>query len=237
MSRYIYVCLVSLFWLITNSYSLPPTNFSQAKKIAGQIFSENPQTLYCGCRYAADKTIDLDSCSMQAAQEIPRAHRMEWEHMMPAENFGRQLSCWREKICSGNDEKTYKGRKCCAKASNEFRQMEGELYNLWPAVGLVNQARSNYRFSDFGFKSSISNFYGCSILIDHETKQVEPRDLTKGIVARANLFMSITYGIKLSHSQQALFEVWNKQYPPSEWEKKWAKQVAYIEGYINPYIK
>ena len=35
---------------------------------------------------------------MEEADRYKRAHVMEWEHMMPAENFGRQLPCWQEKI-------------------------------------------------------------------------------------------------------------------------------------------
>lgn len=221
---------------INLSGAAPPSTFSQAKKIAAQIFAQNPYTLYCGCQYDAHKQIDLSTCGMQAAQNHARAHRLEWEHMMPAENFGRQLPCWREKVCSYENGQAYKGRKCCVQFSEVFRKMEAELYNLWPAVGLVNQARSNYRFSDFGAASSIALFYGCPILIDRQLKQVEPRDEAKGIVARANLFMAYQYNIRLSGSQKALFEAWNKQFPPEEWEKKWATEVALIEGYNNSFI-
>ena len=48
--------------------------------------------------------------------------------------------------------------------------------------------------------------------------------------------MAEKYNIELSVSQKKLFEVWNKQSPPTDWEKEWAAQVAKIEGYSNPYI-
>ena len=51
--------------------------------------------------------------------------------------------------------------------------------------GLINQARSNYRF---GFVSSTDNTYGCAIKIDKKNRKVEPSDEAKGIVARAYLF-------------------------------------------------
>lgn len=173
---------------------------------------------------------------MQLASDIKRAHQLEWEHMMPAENFGRHLPCWSKKICTSETEK-YKGRKCCEKVSLEFRRMEAELYNLWPAVGLVNQARSNYNYSEFS-KAEFNNrfFYGCPILIKTSLRKVEPRDEAKGIVARASLFMSKKYGIQLSDAQRCLFEVWNTKYPPTAWEKEWAERVASIEGYTNPFM-
>lgn len=218
--------------LITNACAAPPNNFKQSKHAAGQIFSQHPYTIYCGCTYRG-KSIDLHSCGMDSASSIKRAHQLEWEHMMPAENFGRQLACWRENICVKNG-RYYKGRKCCERTSEEFRRMEAELYNIWPIVGLVNQARSNYRFNDFG--GIIGNFYGCPILIDKQLRMVEPKSDVKGIVARANLFMAQKYGIKISASQNALFNAWNRKYPPSEWEKRWAVEITKIEGYSNGYI-
>lgn len=104
---------------------------------------------------------------------------------------------------------------------------------MWPSVGLVNQVRSNYRYSVLPKKNS---FYGCDFEVDVESRQAEPGDRAKGIVARANLFMSDKYHVQLSPSQRKLFEIWSKQYPPSVWEKEWALKVAQIEGYSNSYI-
>ncbi len=127
------------------------------------------------------------SCGMGEAQENKRAHRLEWEHMVAAEHFGQQFECWRKPLCSKNGT-TYKGRACCQKIEPRFKEMEAELYNLWPEVGLVNQARSNYRF---GIVGNASNYYGCGIKIDSTHRTVEPGDNAKGIVARAYLFILI----------------------------------------------
>ena len=95
---------------------------------------------------------------MEAAKPFPRAHRLEWEHMMPAENFGRHFKCWREPLCISQSGKRYRGRKCCEKIDAQFQKTEAELYNLWPAIGLVNQARSNYCFSPLPARNG---HYGC----------------------------------------------------------------------------
>ena len=79
-------------FLVTSSFATSPNTFAQAKKIAGQVFTHHQQTLYCQCQYDK-KQIDLASCGMQAADTIKRAHRMEWEHMMPAQQFGQHLEC------------------------------------------------------------------------------------------------------------------------------------------------
>ena len=125
----------------------PPNDFFNAKKVAYLLFKDHPETLYCGCKYDSKKKVNLDSCHMLAASHIKRAHQIEWEHMMPAENFGKHFTCWREKLCVNKKGRAYRGRKCCKKINPEFRKAEGELYNLWPAVGLINQLRSNYRYA------------------------------------------------------------------------------------------
>lgn len=224
---------ILLFLAALPSFAEPPHNFQQAKREASVIFDAHRQTLYCGCSYNQQHQVDLASCNMETAKNNKRAARIEWEHMMPAENFGKQFKCWREAICSKNG-KPYKGRKCCEKIDGNFKQAEAELYNLWPAEGVVNEARSNYRYAEL---AGNADFFGCSFKIDRKLRQVEPDDRIKGIVARANLFMSDKYNIKLAPAQRQLFEVWDQRFPPDAWEKQWASQVSVIEGYENPYIQ
>lgn len=152
---------------------------------------------------------------------------------MAAEHFGQQFECWRTPMCEDNKGKAYKGRRCCEKIDANFRHVEAELYNLWPEVGVVNQARSNYRF---GVLPSQEDYLGCTMKIDKGHRRAEPPDAAKGVVARAYLFMAEHYGLSMSASQKQLFVSWNKTFAPTPWEKQWALQVASIEGYENTYI-
>lgn len=220
--------------LSASLHAQQPNNFSYAKKQASIIFTSHPVTLYCHCSFNAQHQIDLTSCNMQSAANHARALRVEWEHMMPAENFGQHFLCWRKPICMKKSGKKYRGRRCCEKTSSAFRRAEGELYNLWPAVGLVNQARSNYRY---GIVNGPFRFYGCSIRFSKVLRRAEPPDYAKGTVARANLFMSDYYHIRLSDAQSQLFNAWNITFPADAWEKDWALKVKAIESYANPYIK
>ena len=136
-------------------------------------------------------------------------------------------------MCKDKNGKSYKGRKCCKKIDDKYRHVESELYNLWPEVGLINQARSNYRFA---MLKQPKVYYGCNIAIDKLNKRVEPSDNSKGIIARAYLFMSKHYNLSLSNSQRQLFEAWNREYAPFSWEQEWAKKISFIEGYENTYI-
>lgn len=225
--------MVSLSVLATVAVGDSPDSFAKAKRIATQVFQVNRITLYCQCAYDKKGAIDLASCGMNEAQSKGRAHRLEWEHMLPVEHFGQRFRCWRENLCEDSKGNPYHGRKYCEKIDPQFRHIEAELYNLWPAVGLVNQARSNYRY---GMIDKKTPFYGCAIGIDKQNRRAEPPDWAKGIVARAHLFLADFYKLSLSHSQRKLYLAWHRQFPPSDWEKKWATDVAGIEGYTNPYI-
>ncbi|HAU1234325.1 TPA: endonuclease [Legionella pneumophila] len=224
--------ILLFFCFMSVSFAQSPSSFTQSKKIAAQLFQQHSQTIYCHCQYE-NKEVNLASCGMQAAGSIKRAHRIEWEHIMAAEHFGQQFECWRTPICEDSHGKAYKGRRCCEKIDEQYRHVEAELYNLWPEVGVVNQARSNYRF---GVLPELSDYLGCTMKIDKKTRRAEPPDVAKGVVARAYLFMADHYGLSLSASQKQLFTAWNKTFAPTVWEKQWALQVAVIEGYDNPYI-
>lgn len=215
------------------TYSDSPASFSRAKTIAKKLFAHQRETLYCSCRFDEANLVDLSSCNMQQASSIKRAKRIEWEHIMPAEHFGRYFQCWQQAMCE-KDGKVYGGRKCCEKIDPVFKHTESELYNLWPSVGVINQVRSNYYYSKIKSKSQL---YGCDFSVDKIKKTVEPRNAIKGLVARANLFMSYRYNVPLSKEQRNLFESWHVKYPPTAAEKNWARQVAEIEGYHNPYIE
>lgn len=214
-------------------YSDSPGSFARAKTIAKKVFADKRETLYCSCRFNEENQVDLKSCHMEEASSIERARRIEWEHIMPAEHFGRHFQCWKEAICE-KDGKVYRGRKCCEKVDKNFREIESELYNLWPSVGVVNQKRSNYDYSTILVKTDL---YGCDFSVNKQEKKVEPKNAIKGLVARANLFMAYRYNIPLSAEQRLLFETWHAQYPPTELEIIWGRQVAAIEGYNNPYIE
>ena len=43
--------------------------------------------------------------------------------------------------------KPFKGRSCAEKVNQEYRFMQADMYNLFPAVGAVNAMRSNYNYA------------------------------------------------------------------------------------------
>ncbi|NUF49858.1 endonuclease [Gilliamella sp. ESL0250] len=202
-------------------------NFNWAKNQLVKIYNENPKQteFYCGCEFSFNNkkgTVDFTKCGYTPRKNQTRAERIEWEHVMPAENFGRHLQCWRDG-----------GRKACKKDVT-FNLMEGDIHNLQPAIGEVNGDRSNYRYSQF---TKEFNQYGkCQSAVDFKGRKFQPRDEIRGTIARTYFYMSNKYNINLSDSEYKLMTEWNKMYPPKQWECKRNQQIKQIQGNDNKLI-
>jgi deoxyribonuclease-1 len=224
--RAFFVCFTVL---ITSSQvlSAPPSSFSKAKKEALKIYSDHPTSFYCGCdiTWQGKKGIpDLASCGYAVRKQQKRASRIEWEHVVPAWQFGHQRQCWQ----SG-------GRKNCTKNDTVFRSMEADLHNLTPAIGEVNGDRSNYNFSQWNGVDGVT--YGqCEMQVNFKQRRVMPPDRAKGSIARTYLYMSQEYGFKLSKQQNQLMTAWNKLYPVDTWECERERRIFKIQGNHNPFV-
>jgi len=233
------LCAISLlvfFDLIqpVSGKNLSIANFNAAKKHARKIHLEHPFTVYCGCKYSGNK-VDLSSCGYRPKKNNTRASRLEWEHIVPAEAFGNAFVEWRQGAahCTKRGKK-FKGRKC-AETNPEFAQMEGDLYNLWPAIGELNGLRSNYSMAEIG--GPPGPFGKCAVRL--KDRKFEPMPMAKGIVARTYLYMEKEYpgrGI-ISRKNEKLFAAWDKLYPVTPWECKRAKSIEKIQKSINTVLK
>ncbi|WP_085165762.1 endonuclease [Gilliamella bombi] len=202
-------------------------NFDNAKTQLTKLYKSNStQTeFYCGCdiSWAGKKgVVDFGKCGYKPRKNLNRASRIEWEHVMPAENFGRHLQCWRDG-----------GRKACKKDVT-FNKMEGDMHNLQPAIGEVNGDRSNYRYSLF---TDMFDQYGqCKTAVDFKERKFQPRDEIRGIIARTYLYMSDKYKINLSNQEEKLMAAWDKMFPPEKWECERNKLIEKIQGNDNKFI-
>ena len=215
-------------------------NFTAAKKLAYQIHNFWGKTLYCRCGYVG-KSVDWQSCDYKpASANRSRAKRIEIEHVVPAENFGRSFKEWRE----GDPEKCrtkrkkYKGRRCAEK-NPTFSLMEADLYNLFPEVGEVNAVRSNYSMAEIGTVGAIAGttFGGCKARMFQN--KFEPMPFAKGTVARTYAYMEWAYpghGI-ISEKNRKLFDAWNAQYPVEAWECERYQKIKAIQKNENPFLK
>lgn len=203
-----------------------PASFSSAKRQAMKLYDGHPVSFYCGCDILKEnkkRIPDLKSCGYSVRKQAKRAHRIEWEHVVPAWVFGHQRQCWQEG-----------GRKNCSRNDPVFRKMEADMHNLVPAVGEINGDRSNFRF---GLLSQRPDMYGqCDFKVDFKARVAQPPQNQRGSIARIYLYMADRYPFRLSEQQRRLFEAWNRMYPASEWEQRRNRKISQIQGWENPYV-
>lgn len=208
-------------------------SFSQAKRLLErEVYVDHRVTLYCGATFDERKRVTLPE-GFTTPKHAKRAERIEWEHVVPAENFGRGFVEWREgaDVCVDSKGKAFKGRKCAEKANAAFRFMQADMYNLYPAIGAVNAMRSNYRYSML--PGVPATFGTCSMKIDG--RRAEPPEASRGTIARTVLYMADVYGThyRLSRQDRQLMEAWDRQYPVDAWECERARRIEKIQGNSN----
>lgn len=210
-------------------------SFNKAKKmLERQVYMDHRQTIYCGAAFDESKRIELPQ-GFVTEKHQKRALKVEWEHAVPAENFGRIFEAWREgdPQCVSKG-KPFKGRRCAEKVDMEYRYMQADMYNLFPAIGAVNVARSNKQYSEL--PGSPSAFGICEARIDGN--RFEPPARAKGQVARAALYMADSYPkYRLSRQQRQLFEAWDRMFPVDRWECTRTRRIEQLQGNENLRVK
>ena len=199
------------------------------------VYFDHRKTLYCGFAYDNNKNVQLSDAFFSEKYK-KRQKKIEWEHVVPAENFGRNFIEWREghQSCISRKGKAYKGRRCAQKSIDEYRIMQSDMNNLFPALGAINALRRNYNFGVLRHIHPSPQL--CSMKFTKN--RVEPSDISKGRIARTYKYMSLTYSkYKMSRQQKQLMDAWDKMFPVNEWECKRSKRIAAIQTKVNAIVK
>lgn len=227
--------LESIYWSY-NWISWKSFTFSQAKKnLENKIYDTKEDRIdnYCWTEYNEDKSIDQSNTWFKSnSKSMTRAERIEWEHVVPAENFWKAFKEWRE----WNPELCWewvKWRKCAAR-NETFAKMEWDIYNLIPANWEVNWLRSNINFW-MVTSNTYKSFWSCNFKVDTVNNVAEPTDQAKWQVARISMYFALKYKdyYKISDQQLKLFQAWNKQFPPTKYECKINREKANLVWYKN----
>lgn len=204
-------------------------SFPEAKKLLEKTYADHRIDRYCGCSFDSKRNVDLASCGYSVRKNAERASRIEIEHVVPAENLGRQFPCWQQgKGMPGG------GREYCMTHDPKYMQAHNDLHNFLPVVGEVNADRSNFRYDQI--PGPATQYGQCQFKVDFENRRAEPPDNLKGDVARITFYMRDTYGIRLSDQQTRLFEIWSRQDPVDDVERELDQKILKIQGNSNPYV-
>lgn len=228
--------LATLVFSAASSANQEIDSFSKAKRLLEkQVYNNHRVTLYCGAIFDASKKVTAPK-GFSTTKYVKRAKKVEWEHVVPAENFGRTFSEWRDghKQCVNSKGKSFKGRRCAEKVNTEYRFMQADMFNLYPAIGAVNALRSNHNFTML--PAAQSDFGRCAMKIDD--RKAEPPEVARGKIARTYLYMENTYKrYNMSKAQRQLMNAWDKMYPVDAWECTRAEKISKLQKNQNDVVK
>jgi len=210
-------------------------SFQAAKKALGRIvYQDHRITFYCQAAFDAEGKVTLPP-GFATPKHKARAEQLEWEHVVPAENFGRSFVEWREGHPDCQDKRgPFKGRKCAERVSREYRLMQADMYNLYPAIGAVNALRSNYNF--VLLPGAPYSFGSCGMKI--QENKVEPPEHARGAIARTVKYMAWAYPrYSVSRQQEQLMDAWDRMHPVDQWECTRTRRIESIQGNENPVVK
>jgi len=240
-----------------NTYNNTKIVFSSQKNTFNDSFSKTKRyleqsvyngkllprkTIYCWCDFNSHKYIDSKNCwYVNDWRYKTRAKKIEWEHVVPAENFWRSFKEWRDwnPKCVDSKGKSFKWRSCAEKVNKEYRYMQADMYNLYPAIWALNALRQNYQMIEIPWEKR--DFGKCDFEIEHynvnwqKFSRVEPPKNMKWDIARVYEYMAKTYPthLRLSEKLKKIFEVWKKIDPISKEECKRYEAIKRIQWNIN----
>lgn len=221
-SLFIVVNLSQAQTLVTRKDQIGHRNFSRAKTLLPTVYRGMNSTFYCGCPYQESR-VDLASCGYRIRKDPVRAARVEWEHVVPAWAIGHQRRCWQQG-----------GRSNCNKTDPVYRKAEGDMHNLVPAIGEVNNDRANFGFSVWTRQPTM---YGrCQMQVDFKGRRAQPPESARGRIARITFYMVNEYRLRLSSQERKLYCIWAKTYPVDQWERVRNARIRQIQGNINPFV-
>ena len=206
-------------------------DFNNAKKILKKLnYLGVEKEIYCGCKILPNNKFDKSSCGYKPKRDNARANRLEVEHGVPLENILGHTKAWDYGVpeCKGK-----KGRAC---ASKVYGHIEGDLWNLLPAIGELNGLRSNYSVAEI--PGEAREFGSCDFEV--ESRKMEPPEEMKPVMAATYYYMQEAYGKTvpvnlISNKNEKLLQVWYNR-PMPKWACDWAKRVKSVQGNDNRFM-
>lgn len=122
--------------------------------------------------------------------------------------------------------------ECRARHGDKFARMESDLHNMYPEVReLVTQRIGRAYGTVEGEDSRIDD---CDV--EWRNGAFEPRELARGNIARAILYMRATHGLAISDPMLDMMKEWHREDPPSKQELERNSAIAELQGRRNLFV-
>lgn len=177
------------------------------KKTLLQIYTTNAFTFSYQTPFNSQGKAQTKLCTQCPAQEV----NVQWVNLVHPRYYLHNKMCFAEKLCIDTKGTRFGGLRCCRLKEASLKAFETDLHQLVPELPTLKK--------------------------NLHSKKNELDDALKGPVARAFLYMQLKYHFTIPQSQRLLYERWNRQYPPTKWERQRNQLIKNIQGDSNIYIE
>jgi deoxyribonuclease-1 len=122
----------------------------------------------------------------------------------------------------------------------DYGRAEGDLHNLWPAIGAINSSRGDKLFGEIpGEKRTLPPSLA-DLICDYErttgpNAMVELRRPVRGDIARSLFYMHVEYELDFK-GMLPMLKRWHRADPPNAHERWRNKQIEKLQGIRNQFI-
>ncbi|MDD2714858.1 MAG: endonuclease [Candidatus Wallbacteria bacterium] len=109
---------------------------------------------------------------------------------------------------------------------------KSDMHHLLPTDSKANNVRANYPFGIVP-DSQATWSVGGSKYANHI---FEPRDSSKGDIARATFYFAIRYNKPVDDQEEKILKAWNEQDPPDDYEIQRDAKIAQYQKNRNPFV-
>lgn len=171
-----------------------------------ELYTQGGWTLYCGYRFSAERMTTNSS-------PVTMGHVYSLPKIMQYLGCDSRLQCQQD-------------------SSNRFREMEEDLHNIYPVVWEIVPNLTDKQFAIIDGENW--RFDDCDF--ERIQDRLEPRDIARGNIARAMLYMQHRYGLPLEKEMLTMLLEWNRDDLPSKQENQRNDKIEELQGQRNPFI-
>ena len=122
----------------------------------------------------------------------------------------------------------------------DYKRAEGDLHNLWPAIGAINSSRGDKLYGEIPGETPTLPPSVADLHCDYERTTgpnavVEPRKAVRGDIARSLFYMHVEYELDLK-GMLPMLKRWHAADPPNAHERWRNNQIEKLEGIRNRFI-
>jgi deoxyribonuclease-1 len=225
-----YILFVLSFLISANSMATTYPTWGATRYHLAKMYTNiipDAKTLYGRCQVDMPSKSHLDLSGCQFRDKGKGTVRLNWEHVVPAVEIGKNMPCWKKG-----------GRKLCMRT---HKRCFMDMHNLYPSVSRLNTLRSHYPLreaddGEYSVRAYGTDTYEVRDKLTSRITAITPPPESRGRIARSYLYMESIGCVDLSRHMLRVYRTWDREYKPDTDEYLRDLYISQTQGNHNPFV-